>query len=159
MKTALALVILLISSAGAATRKSPDSADRAFEKAESLLEKGFYPAALSALNGAYADLSPGDQRLAKFHERTGAVKLREGKVREARAAFTAALKVARRLGAGESAAKAYTGMGLCLRREKNDAYALRFFKKALAGKLDEGTRMFVEDQIREIEGDPPLPAR
>ena len=29
----------------------------------------------------------------------------------------------------------------------------------LAFDLDEGTRMFVEDQIREIEGSPPLPAR
>ena len=59
----------------------------------------------------------------------------------------------------DSGARAYTGMGLCLRREKRDAYALRFFKKALEFKLDEGTKMFAEDQIREIEGRKPVPAR
>ena len=51
------------------------------------------------------------------------------------------------------------GLGLCLRREGNDAYALKLFKKALTADIDEGTQMFAEDQIRELEGATPLPAR
>ena len=98
--------------------------------------------------------------MVRYHERTGAAWLREGKVPEARASFTAALKATQRLKVtDDSAAKAYTGLGLCLRREGNDKYALKFFKKALGFRLDEGTKMFAEDQIREIEGAPPVPAR
>lgn len=159
MKATIAFVLLLSLPAASAARNGSGTIEKDFATVDSLLEKGSYTAALKILYGLLADIPADDQRVARVHERTGAVRLREGKVREARAAFTAALKAAQRLGADDSAAKAYTGMGLCLRRENNDAYALKFFKRALKLDLDEGTRVFVDDQIREIEGDPPVPAR
>ncbi|MCR4294932.1 MAG: hypothetical protein NUW21_05315, partial [Elusimicrobia bacterium] len=107
-----------------------------------------------------AELKADDPRQVRYHERTGAAWLREGDIPQARAAFTAALRAAQRLkAAADSVGKAYAGMGLCLRGERNDRYALKFFRKAQGHELDEGTRMFVDDQIREIEGAPPLPAR
>ncbi len=159
MKTSFTLAFLLFALPAAAARKGSTAIDKEFAKADALLEKGSYTAALQILYGLIAEIPADDARVARVHERTGAVRLREGKVREAKAAFAAAIKAAQRLGADDSSAKAFTGMGLCLRRESNDAYALKFFKRALTSDLDEGTRMFVEDQIREIEGDPPVPAR
>jgi len=160
MKTALALAFLLSACpAGASTRRGTGAADKSFAKADAMLEKGSYAAAAALLKNLGDSLPADDPLQTRVHERTGAVRLREGNLREAKKAFAAAIKAAQRLGADESAAKAYTGMGLCLRREKNDEYALKFFKRALRLDLDDGTRMFVDDQIREIEGDPPVPAR
>lgn len=156
MKSSTALVLLL-AALPAAARLDPIEAG--FQKAERFIEAGRYSQARDALDDALGDLPPEDARLVRYHERTGAAWLREGRIPEARTSFTSAVKAAQRLKVSdESLAKAYAGLGLCLRRENNDAYALKFFKKARSGKLDEGTRMFVEDQIREIEGAPPLAA-
>lgn len=158
MKTVLALALLLLALPAAARRADP--AEESFRKIDQMIEKGEYAKARDALDDVLAELDPEDPRLVRYHERTGAAWLREGNVAMARTSFTAALKVIQRLKVSDDAgARAYTGMGLCLRRENNDAYALKFFKKALGFKLDEGTRMFVDDQIREIEGSPPVPAR
>ncbi|UPT74882.1 MAG: hypothetical protein M0D55_03990 [Elusimicrobiota bacterium] len=158
MKRLLALALLLCALPAAAARKDP--VEEGFRKVDELIEKGQYQKARGDLDEILAGLKTEDQRLVRYHERTGAAWLREGKVREARSSFTAALKATQRLKVtGDWGAKAYTGMGLCLRRENNDKYALKFFKKALNFDLDEGTRMFAEDQIREIEGAPPVPAR
>lgn len=157
MKTVLALALLLLA-LPASARKDP--IEEGFKKAEALIVKGEFTKARDALDEVLADLKADDARMVRYHERTGAAWLGEGKIREARSSFTAALKATQRLRVtDDSGAKAYTGMGLCLRRENNDKYALKFFKKALAFQLDEGTKMFAEDQIREIEGDPPVPAR
>ncbi len=159
MRTLLLLSLLFAALPAAAARRSL-SVDAGFKKADLLIEKGEFAKAREELDEALGELKPDDSRRLRYHERTGASWLREGNIPEARAAFTEALVTLQRLKLGdEYAAKAYTGMGLCLRREKNDKYALKFFKKALAYRLDEGTRMFVEDQIREIEGEPPVPAR
>ena len=137
-----------------------DTTEDSFKKIDLLIDEGAYPQARAALDELLAALKPEDPSLVRGHERTGAAWLREGKIPEARASFTAALRVIQRLKLNDdSVAKVYAGMGLCLRRENNDAYALRFFKKALAFRLDEGTKMFVEDQIREIEGTPPVLVR
>jgi tetratricopeptide (TPR) repeat protein len=158
MRSVLALFLLLAAFPAAAAR--PDPVEESFKKIDALIEKGEYDKARDALDEILAGLKIEDPRLVRYHERTGASWLREGKIPEARASFTAALKASQRLKvSSDSGAKAYTGMGLCLRRENNDKYALKFFKKALALQLDEGTRMFAEDQIREIEGAPPLPAK
>ncbi len=157
MKTVLALSLLLLA-LPASARKDP--IEEGFKKAEVLIVKGDFTKARDALDEVLAELKADDARMVRYHERTGAAWLGEGKIREARSSFTAALKATQRLRVtDDSGAKAYTGMGLCLRRENNDKYALKFFKKALAFQLDEGTKMFAEDQIREIEGDPPVPAR
>jgi tetratricopeptide (TPR) repeat protein len=158
MRTVLVLALLL--SAFPAAARRADAIDGSFKKIDQMVEKGEYVKARAALDDVLSELNPEDPRLVRYHERTGAAWLREGNIPEARTAFTSALKAAQRLKVSDdSVAKAYAGMGLCLRRENNDSYALKFFKKALAIKLDEGTRMFVEDQIREIEGSPPVPAR
>lgn len=154
----LLAVALLLAALPAAARKDP--LEENFKKADVLIEKGDYTEARATLDEILAGLKAEDPLLVRYHERTGAAWLREGKLKEARASFTAALKATQRLKVtGDWGAKAYTGMGLVLRRENNDKYALKFFKKALSFNLDEGTKMFAEDQIREIEGSPPVPAR
>jgi len=159
MRTVLFL-LFLVAALPAAAASRLDPVERAFRSADQLIEVGEYVRARDALDDLQAGLAADDPRQVRYHERTGAAWLREGKTAEARMAFTAALKAAQRLKVSdEFVGKAYTGMGLCLRRESNDRYAIKFFKKAAESRLDEGTRMFVDDQIREIEGDPPVPAR
>lgn len=160
MRTVLCLVISLMSFPVAAGAVRADPVENAFTRVERLIEKGDYARAREELDELQAELEAEDPRQVRYHERTGAAWLRQGDIPQARAAFTAALKAAQRLKvSGDIVGKAYAGMGLCLRGESNDRYALKFFRKALGHKLDEGTRMFVDDQIREIEGSPPLPAR
>ena len=158
MKIAFFLALVLIAPPGFARRSDP--VEESFKAVDTLIEKGDYSKARDMLDEILVGLKTEDLRLVRYHERTGAAWLREGKIPEARASFTAALKATQRLKVtGDPGAKAYTGMGLCLRRMNNDKYALRFFKKALTFNLDDGTKMFAEDQIREIEGAPPVPAR
>ena len=158
MRTVLALSFLVLALPAFAGKGDP--LDEKFKSVDAFIEKADYVKARDTLDEILAELKTTDQRMVRYHERTGAAWLREGKIREARSSFTAALKATQRLGvSGDSGAKAYTGMGLCLRRENNDKYALKFFKKALTFNLDEGTKMFAEDQIREIEGAPPVPAK
>lgn len=160
MKTILALSLILLGIPAAAAARRADPIDGSFAKIDQLIEKGDYTKARGALDDLLAEFQPDEPRLVRYHERMGAAWLREGRIAEARGSFTGALKAAQRLKVfDESVGKAYAGLGLCLRREGNDKYALKFFKKALAAKLDEGTRMFVEDEIREIEGRRPLPVR
>ena len=162
MKSVLSLALLLLALPGAASaaRRAADPVEDGFKSVDQMIEVGEYVRARDALDDIQAMLKADDPRQVRYHERTGASWLRAGKVPEARASFTAALKAAQRLKvSGDAVGRAYAGMGLCLRRESNDRYALKFFRKALEQKLDDGTRMFVDDQIREIEGAPPLPAR
>lgn len=156
VKALLSVVLLAVAALPAAARFG-DPVEEGFKKADALIVKEDYLKARSALDEVLDALPPEDPRLVRYHERTGAAWLREGRMAEAKTSFTAAVKAAQRLKvADESVAKAYAALGLCLRREGNDKYALKFLKKARAGRLDDGTRMFVEDQIREIEGSPPL---
>ncbi|PIR18519.1 MAG: hypothetical protein COV48_07065 [Elusimicrobia bacterium CG11_big_fil_rev_8_21_14_0_20_64_6] len=159
MKIALALSLLLPVFSGAA-RAASAAADVKFQKVESLIEMGEYEGARAELESMCSALKKDDPRQVRCFERSGALWLREDMIAEAQVAFTQALETAHRLIIeDEHVGKAYVGMGLCLRRGKNDKYAHRFFKKAFTYHLDAGTRMFVEDQIREIEGKPPIPAR
>lgn len=158
MRIVLALCLLIAAIPAAAGRA--DAVENAFARVDRLIEKEDYARARDELDELQAELKADDPRLVRYHERSGAAWLREGDIAQARASFTAALKAAQRLKlSGDIVGKAYAGMGLCLRGESNDRYALKFFRKAQGHKLDEGTRMFVDDQIREIEGAPPVPAR
>ncbi|MBI5247464.1 MAG: tetratricopeptide repeat protein [Elusimicrobia bacterium] len=158
MKAVLTLALVLAALPVSARRSDP--VEESFKEVDVSIGKGEFSKARDKLDEILALLKIDDQRMVRYHERTGAAWLGEGRTAEARASFTAALKATQRLKVtGDSGAKAYTGMGLCLRRLNNDKYALRFFKKALTFNLDEGTKMFAEDQIREIEGRPPEPAR
>jgi tetratricopeptide (TPR) repeat protein len=157
MKSLLCAVLL---AALPASAKRGDPVEQRLAKADQLIEKADFPAARQELDAALAELKVDDARMVRYHERTGATWLMEDRVKEARASFTAALKAAQRQGVTDQwASRAYVGMGSCLRREKKDSYALRFFKRALALEPDEGTRLFAEEQIREIEGAPPQPLR
>lgn len=159
MKSALWLVILLLPLPSEASRRSA-AVEKEFTRVERLIEEGDYVGARDVLDELQVGLAADDPRQVRYYERTGAAWLREGDIPQARAAFISALKAAQRLKvSGDVVGRAYAGMGLCLRGENNDRYALRFFRRALGQKLDEGTRMFVDDQIRELEGAPPLPAR
>ena len=159
MKIVWALALMLLAFPASA-RKDVDPLEKSFQRIDAMIERGEYARARDALDEVISELKIDDPRVVRYHERFGASWLREGKVSEAHASFTSALKAAQRLKVfGEPYAKANTGMGLCLRRENNDKYALRFFRRALSAGLDEGTKMFVEDQIREINGSPPVPAR
>ncbi|MEK7388645.1 MAG: tetratricopeptide repeat protein [Elusimicrobiota bacterium] len=155
MRLALAAAaVLLLSSVLAARRVDP--AEERFKAADALMDKGDYAAAREELLTARVDFKTGDARFVRYHERNGASWLREGKIKEARAAFTIAIRHAQRLAISDvSLARALTGMGLCLRREGKDQLALRFFHKALSARPDEGTRMFLEDQIQELKAAPP----
>jgi tetratricopeptide (TPR) repeat protein len=157
MKTVLALALLL-GAFPASARRGADPLDAKFAAVDEQLESGNYAKARETLDGLLIELKADDPRLVRYHERSGASWLQEDDVHKALVYFTTALKEAQRLKVvDDSAAKAYTGMGVCLRRQGKDKYALRFFRKAIALPLDEGTRIFVEDQIREIQGAPPVP--
>jgi len=159
MNIPLLPLLLSFSLSAAAASRDLDPIERAFTRVDTMIDNAEYSRARVELDEAQALLDSSDPRVVRFHERTGAIRLREGVIDEARASFTSALKAAQRLKVSdENVAKSYAGLGLCLRREKKDKYALKFFKKALGLKLDEGTRMFVEDQISEIEGRRPWAA-
>lgn len=155
-----ALICAALLAAAPASARRGDPVDERLAKADALIEAGDFAAARQQLDAALAELKTADPRMVRYHERTGASWLMEDRIKEARASFTAALKAAQRQGVTDQwAARAYVGMGSCLRREKKDSYALRFFKRALALEPDEGTRLFAEEHIREIEGAPPQPLR
>ena len=151
-------VFLFVALPGAA--RTGDPFEVRFKKSDELIAKGDCAKARDELDAALVELKTEDARLVRYHERTGAAWLCEGKVKEARASLTAALKATQRLRViDDSAARAYAGMGLVLRRENNDKYALKFFKKALAFRLDEDTKTFAQNHIREIAGAPSVPSR
>ncbi|MDX6771140.1 MAG: tetratricopeptide repeat protein [Elusimicrobiota bacterium] len=147
MSAALLLLLPFCAPSAASVR---DAAAARFEKADAHLEKGRYEQARAEL--AAVKLAPDDPRQVRRWEREGAVRLREGKIAEARAAFTQALKAAGRLEVkGPDAGRAYAGMGLVLLRQEKPGLAARFFKRGLDFEPDEGTRLFLEEQIAELE--------
>lgn len=144
----LLLSFLLLSPASAALR---DATELRFDKADAFLAKGEHAKARSELAGLA--LADDDPRRVRRWEREGAVLLREGKVGEARGAFTRALKEVGRLkAAGPDVGRAYAGMGLCLLRQEKKELALRFFRRGLDFDPDEGTKLFLEEKVAELEG-------
>lgn len=144
------LALLLALPGFAVTR---DAADARFEKADAHLEKGRYAPARAEL--AAVKLDADDPRQVRRWEREGALLLREGKPAEARAAFTKALKAAGRLESkGADVGRAYAGMGLVLLKQEKPELAGRFFRRGLDFEPDEGTRLFLEEQVAELEKTP-----
>lgn len=143
-------LLLVMALASAAPR---DAAQARFEKADAELDKGRYAQARAEL--AALALPEDDERQVRRWEREGAVFLREGRLPEARVAFTKALKAAGRLESkGPDVGRAYAGMGLTLLRQDKPELARRFFKRGLDFEPDEGTRLFLEEQAAEPDGDP-----
>lgn len=158
MRAALALSFLL---AHPALAQRPDRVGPALAKADELIEKGDYEGAQQALRAAEQGMAFNDPRRIRVHERRGAIFVRRDKLADAREAFTFAIKGASALDSKDVdkdvLARAYAGMGLCLLKQGNKTYALRFFKKGLELEPDEGTEVFLEDQIAELEGRKPKP--
>ena len=160
--TGLTVSLLLGAPAGAMTRVAvkADAAEARLRAADAALEKADYERARDELAAAEYEMGPKDPRIVRVYERRGAAYLREARVKEARAAFTRAIAAASVRKADDPAvSRAYAGMGLCLLKQDNKKFALRFFKRGLAFAPDEGTRMFLEDHIRELEGGRPEPLR
>ena len=156
----LPLVLSLALPASARDRvpaKSDGAASR-LRAAEEFLEKGDYERAREELGAAEYEMGPTDTRVVRVYERRGATYLREERLKEARDSFTRAIQAAGvRKVSDPAVAGAYAGMGLCLLKQGNKEYALKFFKRGLGAQPDEGTRMFLEDQVRELEGGAPEP--
>jgi len=158
----LTLALALGSSASALTPVSDasDAAEARLRAADEFLEKGDYERTRDELGAAEYAMGAKDPRMVRVYERRGASYLREERIKEARDNFTRAIQAAGARGvSGQVVARAYAGMGLCLLKQDNKPYALKFFKKGLSQDPDEGTRLFMEDQIRELEGTPPEPLR
>ncbi|HAZ06937.1 MAG TPA: hypothetical protein DCZ01_00105 [Elusimicrobia bacterium] len=160
--TGFIVSLLLGAPAGALTRVSvkADAVEARLRAADAALDKADYERARDELAAAEYEMDSKDPRIVRVYERRGAAYLREGRIKEARDAFTRAIASAStRKADGPAVSRAYAGMGLCLLKQDNKEFALKFFKRGLAFAPDEGTRMFLEDHIRELEGGEPEPLR
>lgn len=158
----LTVSLLLGAPAGALTPVAvkADAVEARLRAADEALEKADYERSRDELAAAEYEMGPKDPRIVRVYERRGAAYLREARVKEAQDAFTRAIAAASaRKADGPAVSRAYAGMGLCLLKQDNKEFALRFFKRGLAFAPDEGTRMFLEDHIRELEGGQPEPLR
>ena len=160
LPVSLPLGLSLVLPSSAQPSAAPDAVEIRLREVEASLEKGDYEHARDELAAAEREIGPKDPRIVRVHERRGASYLREDRFKEARDAFTRAIQAAGVLKLSDPVlARAYAGMGLCLLKQGNKAYALKFFKRGLGAKPDEGTLMFLEDQVRELEGGAPEPLR
>jgi hypothetical protein len=124
-----------------------------FQRAEAAMRTGAFDQARAELGLAFGLLGPNDPRQVRYHERLGTIALRSGDVPKAKASYMEALRVAVALGSRDaSVADAYTGMGLCLMRQKDSEYASRFFLKALEANPSPATRAVAEEQLRALKG-------
>lgn len=122
-----------------------------FKRADKFMEQDNGAEALLELQEAARRLDPNDPRMVLFHERTGSVYLSENNPASAKDAYTKAIKLSKDIQVqDETLADVYAGMGLCLVRENNLAYAAKFFKKALTLNPSEGTRRAVEGELQRI---------
>ncbi|MBI5882861.1 MAG: hypothetical protein HZB91_07140 [Elusimicrobia bacterium] len=129
-----------------------DSIEAHFRKADKLLAEENGAEAILELQEAARRLDPNDPRMLRYHERLGSVYLTENNITAAKESYTRAIKLSKDIGEqNETVADVYAGMGLCLVKERNKAYAAKFFRKALTLNPSEGTRKAVESELRRIE--------
>lgn len=96
-------------------------------------------------------LGPDDPRNVQRLQRLGDLFRRQGKMREAKLAYTDALTLAIRLGLRNLyAADAYAGMGHCLVAERNTELATRFFEKSLEAGASPDTAKAVEAELSRL---------
>jgi Tfp pilus assembly protein PilF len=130
-----------------------DSIETHFQKADRHLAEENGSEAILELQEAARRLDPSDPRMILFHERMGSVYFTENNLTAAKESYTRAIKLSKDIQAEDSiVADVYAGMGLCLVRERNNAYAAKFFHKALTLDPSKGTRKAVEAELRRIEG-------
>jgi len=130
----------------------PNPVEERFLRAETLIEMKNYEAAKSELQTASAMLGEEDPHRVRYYQRMGKISLAQGDVRDAKNAYTEALSLAGRLGmTGPEVADAYAEMGMCLLEEKNNVYALKYFKKALEAGPSPKVRKLAEKHIQGLE--------
>ncbi|MBI5624269.1 MAG: hypothetical protein HY924_10850 [Elusimicrobia bacterium] len=131
---------------------SQDTIEEHFQKADKLLADENGPEALLELQEVARRLDPNDPRMLRYHERIGSVHFAENDFTAAKESYTRAIKLSKDLRVEDAAvADVYTGMGLCLLRERNNAYAAKFFRKALSLDPPKATRKAIEAQLQRIE--------
>ncbi|MBI4345577.1 MAG: PorV/PorQ family protein [Elusimicrobia bacterium] len=137
---------------GLVVRASPDVL---LDSADEFLRLEMYPQAEKTLNDLAVEIPAEDGRQVRRMERLGTAYRRQGKIPEARAAYTEALTLAVRLALRDKwAAEAYAGMGFCLQAQGQQALASKFFMKALEGEPTTDTKRLVEAELRKS---PPQP--
>lgn len=127
------------------------TAEQRFSRANQFIEIRRFDAAREELEQASKLLGAEDRRRSLYYERLGHIAYLENKIPEAKAAFEEGLRFAAGLGLRDvSVAEAYAGMGLCLVQEKQPAYALKFFQKAMEVGPSERTKIMIREKIREL---------
>lgn len=130
------------------SRKAAPNPNRLIQNAEKHIEWGRTAEAHKALLAAAAALEPGHPQRVRLHVRLGATLLAEGYTLTAKDSFIKALRLARNVPAEPSLlADAHLGMGLCLVREDNWPWAVKFFRKALTLRPSLRTRQIAEIYI------------
>ncbi|MBI4676287.1 MAG: hypothetical protein HY748_01755 [Elusimicrobia bacterium] len=135
------------------TSTTPAGIEDHFKRADKYIGEENAAEAILELQETARRLDPNDPRMVRYHERVGGVYLIENNLAAAKEAYAKAIKLSKDIQLqGETVADVYAGMGLCLVKENNRAYAVKFFRKALSLEPSEGTRKAVEGELRKIEG-------
>lgn len=129
----------------------PGTIEGHFNRADRFLDERNHAEALLELQEAARRLDPNDPRMVRFHERTGGVYLSSNDLPAAKEAYTKAIKLAKDIRLDdEIVAEVYVGMALCLAKEDNRAYAVKFLKKALDQHPSDDVRKLAEEHIRRL---------
>jgi len=128
-----------------------DKPEDHFKLADDLVEIDLLDAAKKELRAADALMGEEDQERVGYLARMGRIAYLEKNCASAKARFTDALRLAIRLRMmGADAAQAYAGMGLCLEEERNNPYAMKFYRKALEAGADSKTRRLVQERLKNL---------
>jgi tetratricopeptide (TPR) repeat protein len=133
------------------------TAEELLNSAESWIAKKRYDEARSELEEVAPLLPPNDPQRIRYFERMGDLFLIEGDETNAKSQFLEALRLAAAIkNRGESAARAYLGMGMSLSQEGKPLYAAKFLDKGLALNPSEETRRALEREKHKLN-DPQNP--
>lgn len=129
-------------------------ANISFAQAEDLIAARSFHKAREKLGSAYAMLAIKDSRRVWYHERLGAILVKEESYDAAQEQFAEAIQIASTLSISDShLADAYAGMGFCLNHAKKRAYAAKFFNKALELGPSSENRVRITTELEKIKSD------
>ncbi len=132
-------------------KEDPANAAVHFARIDPLMKAHQYQRAKDELAAGVALLPAEDRRHVFYHERLGRIAMKEGDCPRAKAHFMEGLKFAAATGLSDpSVADAYAGMGQCLAQQNNEAYAVKFFKKAIEAGPSAETRLLIEAQLQSL---------
>ncbi len=134
-------------------RADENTPEAHFALAEEHRKAGYYLLAKKELQLGADMLNENDQRMVYYYEEMGYIAWLKKDVPQAHEYYSDGLKLAMSLGLNEPVvADAYTGLGMCLLREGNPAYAKQVFEKALEAHPREKTRRYVERELETLRG-------